>query len=258
MTGTEHLFVHDDLEASEPRWLLDDRWDEVPDVGLAELAGPTGRVVVLAAHPDDETLGLGRLVHAWSRRAGVVGLLASRGEACVDHVLPRPDGLGARREAEWRTATARLGFADLHVLGLPDGRLAEHEDAVQEALATLIDPTSERGAVVLAAPWRLDPHPDHRAVGRAAARAAAEVGVPLLEYPVWATFWSEPTALDGARGRLVVVDHDRSDESAYAEALAAFASQLEPLAADLGPVLPAEMVIHHDRQLVVLPDRPGR
>ena len=105
---------------------------------------------------------------------------------------------------------------------------------------------------MLAAPWRLDPHPDHQAVGRATARVARDLGLPLLEYPVWATYWARPSELDRHRQTLLVVRHDDEAETAYAEALAAFRTQLEPLDQTLTAVVPAEMLAHHDRQLVVL------
>lgn len=41
-------------------------------------------------------------------------------------------------------------------------------------------------------PWSQDGHPDHEAVGRAAAQVAADRGVAVLEYPVWMWHWAEP------------------------------------------------------------------
>lgn len=246
--------------------------DAAPRVSPAVLArdlaglGAWPRLLVVAAHPDDETLGLGRLAYAWSRRAEVVGLLASAGEACLDHVDARPAGLAERRVAEWRIATDRLGFGAVHTLGLPDGTLGEHEDYLAERLTALLDATGEQAATsapdsrerhptVLAAPWRHDPHPDHRAVGRAVARVGAEFSLPVVEYPVWASFWGRPETLTSSRQRLLVVEHDEDAERARAEALAAFTSQLEPLGPTLTAVLPPPMLTHHDQQLVLVSER---
>lgn len=95
-------------------------------------------LIAVGAHPDDETLGLGRLIHTWARRQGpVTAVVATAGEACVDHVAPRPAGLVERRLAEWEAATAVLGVSDRMALGLVDGQLAATEARLSEALEPL-------------------------------------------------------------------------------------------------------------------------
>lgn len=154
----------------------------------------SGAALVLAPHPDDETLGCG-------------GLIA---EACAQgrdiHVLIVTDGTGshpgspawpaarlkAQREAEAREAVAALGLpADrLHFLGLQDAH-APHEgaefDAAVREIATY---AASHDARTLLATWRHDPHADHLAVSRMARAAAAANGVRLLSYPVWG--WTLP------------------------------------------------------------------
>ena len=52
---------------------------------------------MVSAHPDDETIGLGRLAYAWAQTVGpVVGVLATAGEACV-HAANLVIRLGAFR-----------------------------------------------------------------------------------------------------------------------------------------------------------------
>ena len=212
-------------------------------------------LVVLAAHPDDETLGLGRLVHAWSRQVGpVTAIVATAGEACVDHVLPRPPGLAERRLAEWTTATEALGVDRRHALGLADGSLTGQEPTLVHAVETVLDDVASRTSqVVVAAPWRGDPHPDHQAVGRAAEAAGRSRGVPTLAYGVWMTYWSEPEDLAADGRRLAVLTTDDADEEAHLRARSAFVSQLEPLAPGLGAVVPPGMLAHHHEQLLILP-----
>ena len=222
---------------------------------LAAVLSPSrpSTLIVAGAHPDDETLGLGRLAYAWAEQIGpVTGVLASAGEACVDHVGLRPDGIADRRIEEWHAAVSRLGFTDRHVLGLPDGRVAEHEDALVERLTELTTAAEATGPVVLAAPWRSDPHPDHRAVGRAAARVAAARSLTLIEFPVWMTYWSTPASVAAAGQELLVVQHDPSADLAQHEATLAFRSQLEPLAPHLTAVVPAAMLAHQRRQLLLV------
>ena len=131
----------------------------------------------------------------------------------------------------------------------------------------MINSTSQQRPLVLAAPWRHDPHPDHRALGRAGATVASELGLPTIEFGVWMTYWSVPDNLHAADQTLLVLDHDHSAESAYQEACRAFGSQLQPLAPHLTPVVPAAMLEQHRTQLIIvsakvaerLPEpRPGR
>ena len=109
--------------------------------------------------------------------------------------------------------------------------------------------------MVLAAPWRHDPHPDHRACGRAAATVAAERGLPLLEFPVWMTYWADPDSIEAADLALIKLTTDVAADLAHRRACAAFVSQLDPLSEDLGPVVPPGMLRHHSQQLLIMPDR---
>jgi N-acetylglucosamine malate deacetylase 1 len=78
----------------------------------------TNRVLVIAAHPDDEVLGCGGTV-ALHTRAGdcVTALIACEGESLRY-------GVGGVGQAEHtRRAAATLGVQDVRALGLPDQRL---------------------------------------------------------------------------------------------------------------------------------------
>ncbi len=238
--------------------------DDAPRISVADLARGLGvpahrpdadrgpSLLIVGAHPDDETIGAGRLAAAWAAHLGpVFGLLASAGEACVDQVATRPAGLAVRRLEEWRTATLRLGFTDAAFLALPDGRLDEHEAAITEGLRALIIEIGADRPVVLAAPWRRDPHPDHRAVGRSTEALASELGLPMIEFGIWMTYWSEPAELAATGDRLLVLDHDQPTEDAYQHACRAFVSQLEPLAPGLTAVVPPAMLAQHRSGLII-------
>ena len=236
---------------------------EAETLSTAALLGRLGQhlrsatLLVVAAHPDDETLGCGRLMHTWSRRGRVNAIVATAGEACVDHVTARPPGLADRRLREWNEALDTLGVGWRHHLDFPDGRLAQHESELADQLRARLDsgPASKaRESVVLAAPWRHDPHPDHRACGRAAASVAAERGLALLEFPVWMTYWAHPDAIEAADLALIKLTTDVAADLAHRRACVAFVSQLEPLREDLGPVVPSEMLSHHGQQLLITPD----
>lgn len=212
-------------------------------------AGRAPRMVVVSAHPDDETLGAGRLLGDWSRRGGsVAAVTLTAGEACVDHVTARPVGLAARRMGEWARAMQVLGSAPEPFEQVPDGHVAEATDEVAARLATRLRPGD-----VLLAPWRHDPHPDHAAAGLAARRAARLVGATVWEYPVWTTYWQPPTVLEHTAYRLVRVPHTPAAEAARRRALACYRSQLRPLRAGLAPVVPPAMLAHHPCQLLLEP-----
>ncbi|MBO0906473.1 PIG-L deacetylase family protein [Jiella sonneratiae] len=150
------------------------------------------RVLVVAPHPDDESLGCG----------GLMALLGADNR--LIHTLFVTDGgashpaspswsrqrLAARREAEAAEALARLGlgrhprsFLKLRDADMPAPGTAGF-DAACSAVAALLK-RFEPGLMLL--PWRRDPHRDHRdshALVTAAA-AAAKLAPAILEYAVW-------------------------------------------------------------------------
>jgi LmbE family N-acetylglucosaminyl deacetylase/SAM-dependent methyltransferase len=195
------------------------------------LAGPAevDRVVVVAAHPDDETLGAGGLLHlAHERGLEVAVVVASLGE----HSHPgspthSPERLAQVRERELADAldalSAGRGAAPL-LLGLPDGAVAEHVDRLTTRLVEVI---GDGRRTLVVAPWRHDGHPDHEAAGTAAAAATQRTGARLVEYPIWFWHWAGPgEAPPDGFSTWPLSDAARA---AKARALAAHRSQVAPL-----------------------------
>jgi len=123
------------------------------------------------------------------------------------------------------------------LLGLPDGELADHEDALAERLVEILEGAAP--GTWCAATWRGDGHPDHEAVGRAAAAACVRTGVALLEYPVWMWHWASPadSAVPWEQAHSVPVSGRALARKRHAAQC--FRSQLRPGAGDSAAVLPA-------------------
>ncbi len=204
------------------------------------------RLVVLAAHPDDETLGAGGLISA-AEAAGidVSIVVATDGEASHPGAADAA-GLGARRRLELVAALGELApRARLRFLGLPDGGLRENAGALRRALE------SELGAmpfsVLLAAPWWGDGHRDHRIAGETAL-AFQGAGVRVVGYPIWFWHWGDPDALDGAvpRGAWRKLSLTQSIAAAKRAAIRRHASQVTPLSdADGGEAIVHERMVAH-------------
>ncbi|AGL19350.1 PIG-L deacetylase family protein [Actinoplanes sp. N902-109] len=208
---------------------------------------PPGAPLVVAPHPDDEILGVAGLM-ATLGHADLVAV--TDGEAShPDSTVHRPAELAAIRRAETAEALTRLGLgtATVHRLGQPDGGIAE--DAVAEALVPLLTP----GRWCLAT-WREDGHPDHEAVGRAAARACAATGARLLEYPIWAWHWAGPADPRVPWDRARRIDLTPAALAAKIAAIEAFPSQIAPLGpaeADAA-ILPPHVLARFTRPFEVL------
>jgi len=131
-------------------------------------------LLAVLAHPDDETYRAGGTLALLARRGVRVQVLtATRGEAgsCGDPPLCSPEELPAVREAELRNACEALGVQPPLLLDYQDGHLAEAapETLVAEILAVVRE---LRPQIMLTfGADGLSGHPDHIAIGFAAAEA---------------------------------------------------------------------------------------
>lgn len=217
-----------------------------------------GRLIVFAAHPDDETLGAGGLINSASRARWPIQIIsATAGEGSHPRSPTHtPQVLAQLRARELIEAIARLApDADVACLGLPDGSL---RDRVEELVAELVALIGVDGdAVLLCAPWRSDGHPDHEAAGVAAAIAADRTGARLLEYPVWTWHWGQEDDLPWPDARSVRLD--AQSRAAKDSAIAAHATQVEPLSPEPGDevLLDASLLAHFRRDVEILFEDQG-
>jgi LmbE family N-acetylglucosaminyl deacetylase len=187
-------------------WEADPRLHDRPRLDLEGI----DEVLVIAAHPDDETLGAGGLIaECTARHIGVRVVVVTDGGAGGD---------AGRRAAELDAATAVLGASATH-LGFGDGQTREQRADIQRALEPFIGALGPRALIV--APWRGDGHRDHRVVGE----LARELAGPhrLIEYPIWLWHWGEPRSEQVPWGDFVSLTIDAQTKGS---ALAAYESQL--------------------------------
>jgi LmbE family N-acetylglucosaminyl deacetylase len=199
-----------------------------PPLDVTECA----RLVVIAPHPDDETLGFGATV-AQLAASGVevqVVSVSDGGAARPDATASERQRLEAARHEELLRAADVLGVQRPLSLGLPDGQLATHESRLIDLLVAILDGCPPGSWC--AATWRGDGHPDHETVGRAAAVASAHTGATLLEYPVWMWHWATPDDADVPWDRAYSVPLTDWALERKSQAAQCFRSQFEPYGAE--------------------------
>ncbi len=139
-----------------------------------------GRVVVVAPHPDDETLGAGGVIARHVDDGDPVRVVTvTDGGASRAGGVDRPT-MARTRAREMEEAMAALGVSERVPLGFPEG------DWEPEAVATALGPRLADAAIIYA-PSPVDYHPDHLRLARllgpllpSESRVRAfEVGVPL-------------------------------------------------------------------------------
>ncbi len=150
-------------------------------------------IVVLAPHPDDETLGCGGLLATAFQTAGAHVVCMTDGSASHPGSVQWPsDRLAILRDQELVEAIERLGGreGDMTWLGYPDGELRNYDPhPIAERIATIC---RELGADRLFSASPVDHHADHKATADIARRVAALCpSLRLFFYPVWAR-WDEP------------------------------------------------------------------
>jgi LmbE family N-acetylglucosaminyl deacetylase len=155
-----------------------------------ELCPASLRILVVFAHPDDESFGPAAVLAKYAQLgAKVFGLVFTRGQFGQTDMLPRPSPteLGRLRTHDLIDAARVIGFRDLVILDFIDGSLAkvplpQLESDVLTALRRF-----QPNVVITFGPGGITHHPDHVAVYQATTRAfgwalARHWGVQQLYY----------------------------------------------------------------------------
>jgi LmbE family N-acetylglucosaminyl deacetylase len=208
--------------------------DALPFAGLKKIIG-LGGIVVVAPHPDDESLGCGGLIAA-ARACEVDVRLIVVSDGVGSHPnskLYPPARLKALREAETLSAVAALGLepSQVRFIGLPDAAVPVAGALADQAVDEIFAAAADCAATALVVTWRRDPHCDHEASATLVDRAAARIRrVRTLAYPIWG--WTLPpdteVGLPPEGARLDITDH----VAAKSRAIASHQSQTTALIAD--------------------------
>jgi LmbE family N-acetylglucosaminyl deacetylase len=153
---------------------------------------PAGRVLVLAPHPDDETLGCGGIIALHRAQGDPVRVVFLTDGAAGDPAGYYPaERYVAIRQREARRAGVVLGAEDLAFWGLPDGKLSSVPDLEHRVAAGIRAFQPD----VLYYPSSAEVHPDHWAAGAAveALGRAGRLVCAAYAYEVWAAI--RPTHL---------------------------------------------------------------
>lgn len=208
--------------------------ERLPFAGVVDIVGQGGLVVV-APHPDDESLGCGGLI-VEARLQGIEVRVIFVTDGAGSHPNSRrypTQRLREVRESEALDAADALGLRRdaITFLRLPDRGVPRDGPVAAMALDAIVAAARDCNATAVCVTWEHDPHCDHAAAARLAAQAHPRLGgAHLIQYPIWG--WTLPPDTEvGAppRGwRLDVSAH----RVAKAAAIAAHVSQTTDLIDD--------------------------
>ena len=161
-------------------------------VSFSEMTG-TAPIVVVAPHPDDESLGCGGLLaHAFENFGAHVICMNDGSASHPGSSECPPAALAEMRRLELEAAIAALGGSreDFTWLGFPDGGLhACPEEGLADEVSDIVDRV---GAQRIFVPAEEDHHADHKAVARSAMLLCeARPELEIYAYPIWSR-WDDP------------------------------------------------------------------
>jgi LmbE family N-acetylglucosaminyl deacetylase len=177
-------------------------WRQLPEGSLDDIIG-TGTCLILAPHPDDESLGCGGLIATCvaAGRAPIVAILTDGAASHPNSRTHPPDRLRAVRAQEAEAAVTLLGLAPdrLVFFNQPDTAMP-HGGPRLQAIVAIIQALvrAEPSCTAILAPWRHDPHSDHEAASLLATAVAATTGIRHVAYPVWGWTLADETPIQGA------------------------------------------------------------
>ena len=153
------------------------------------ISAETGSCLVIAPHPDDETLGCGAaIIQARKAERDVHIIIITDGRAWPKSSLITPEVLAAMRHEETLRACEALGVAAENIifLSVTDGEAMQQVDKIADDLLRQIERLSPSQ---IFSPYGCDTHADHIAVAAAMDKLVQSRAVTcrIYEYVIW--FW---------------------------------------------------------------------
>lgn len=149
-----------------------------------------GNTLIVAPHPDDESLGCGGVI-ALLKKYGLSVSILVLSDGTQSHPNSKkfpPNKLRKLRESECSNAAAILGLDPKHDVTFcrfPDTQVpGEESEKYKSAVARLKLFLASKNAQTIFVPWRRDPHPDHRATYQLIIKAKDQ-NHRIVEYPIW-------------------------------------------------------------------------
>jgi N-acetylglucosamine malate deacetylase 2 len=173
---------------------------------MTDALPPWQRPLVVVAHPDDESFGLGAVLTRFVDGGATASVLCfTHGEASTLHGVE--GDLRRIRAGELQAAASILGLGEVELLDHPDGGLADRGDPprTDDPLADKVVATARRlgsDGLLVFGPGGVTGHPDHVAATDAAVRAARRLGLPVLG---WVLPLAVAEALNAELGTAVFV-----------------------------------------------------
>jgi LmbE family N-acetylglucosaminyl deacetylase len=179
-------------------------------------------VLVIAPHPDDETIGCGGALYLHACRGDrVSAAFLTSGEVGLKK-LP-VQRVWTIREQEARRAGKILGLAELFFLRQPDWKLCDHVTTAATVLRTIL---KREMPTLIYIPHPSDSHPDHQAtwpIVRTALKRSGLRAPTIRAYEIWTQFKQfdvvedisavmprKLRALQAYRSQLGVFDYERA------------------------------------------------
>ena len=144
-------------------------------------------VLVFAAHPDDEIIGVGGTIAKYSQEGKDV-IVTIFSDGSKSNPWLKHEVLVADRKKDAKQIGAFMGCKDTIFLGLTDGKLQDYtnDHKIREVVKKIIIKFHPTKIFIHS---KLDAHPDHRAVNEIAFKAIQELDktqqIPVYVFEVW-------------------------------------------------------------------------